>query len=267
MKLDLVKLFLRAIDKVKGFGNIKIKGDIKVEFLLNAPYKGYAILYYKGQIATFAFVKPNGEINYTTITDRHAFLSLLQAGNSIPLKRSVGMYVVDNGKVQPKNVNIGADPNMSESVLYESLTTKKEDLPDVQTGEAFKVTFYDNGEYVGEASVSDDYDGDKLCFAYNIEVKKDLRGQGYGTKIMKHMIDKYHVKSLQVAPDNDVAIHLYKKLGFKKTGEVRMSKTRVDDRMELPSKKRLDEEICYEQTLNEDLRTFMISNLPDKMIN
>ena len=120
------------------------------------------------------------------------------------------------------------------------LTTKKEELPDVKTGDAFKVTFYDNGDYVGEVSVSDDYNGDKLCFAYNIEVKKDLRGQGYGTKIMKHMIDKYHIKSLQVAPDNDVAIHLYKKLGFKKTGEVRMSKTRVDDRMELPSKKRLE---------------------------
>ena len=120
------------------------------------------------------------------------------------------------------------------------LTTKKEDLPDVKTGDAFKVTFYDDGKYVGEVSVSDDYDGDKLCFAYNIEVDKDLRGQGYGTKIMKHMIDKYHIKSLQVAPDNDVAIHLYKKLGFKKTGEVRMSKTRVDDRMELPSKKRLE---------------------------
>ena len=131
--------------------------------------------------------------------------------------------------------------NISESiVLYESLTTKKEDIPNVKTGEAFKVIFYDNGEYVGEVSVSDDYDGDKLCFAYNIEVREDLRGQGYGTKIMKHMIDKYHIKSLQVAPDNDVAIHLYEKLGFKKTGEVRMSKTRVDDRMELPSKKRLE---------------------------
>ena len=178
--------------------------------------------------------------------DKNLYTFLTSIDDADPFDNENNISEIDNydGYVKQETMRIktflSTIKNISESVLYESLTTKKEDLPDVKTGEAFKVTFYDNGEYVGEASVSDDYDGDKLCFCYNIEVKKDLRGQGYGTKIMQHMIDKYHIKSLQVAPDNDVAIHLYKKLGFKKTGEVRMSKTRVDDRMELPSKKRLE---------------------------
>ena len=48
-------------------------------------------------------------------------------------------------------------------------------------------------------------------------------GQGYGTKVMEYLIDKYKIKALNVTRDNKVAIRLYEKFGFKVTQNVNVN--------------------------------------------
>lgn len=48
-------------------------------------------------------------------------------------------------------------------------------------------------------------------YLHYIAVKKEYRGKGFGTKILK----KLPIKNLRVSVDNINAIKLYKKLGFK----------------------------------------------------
>lgn len=58
----------------------------------------------------------------------------------------------------------------------------------------------------------------------NIVVKKDYRGFGIGEKLLKYGIEYFSEEALlgytlEVREDNEVAINLYKKLGFKIVGE------------------------------------------------
>lgn len=52
-----------------------------------------------------------------------------------------------------------------------------------------------------------------------VEVRGDYRGFGVGTRLMKHILDHLKPKKLPIVlyvdPKNSVAVHLYKKLGFK----------------------------------------------------
>lgn len=62
-------------------------------------------------------------------------------------------------------------------------------------------------------------------FLANVCIDSDYRGKGYGKKIVQHaiaMLKEKHVSSiyLQVDDDNNIAIQLYKKLGFKKSSKV-----------------------------------------------
>lgn len=57
----------------------------------------------------------------------------------------------------------------------------------------------------------------------NIVIKKDKRGNGYSTLLLKELIKiaKYHnctKFNLEVASNNEIAINLYKKFGFKQVG-------------------------------------------------
>lgn len=103
-------------------------------------------------------------------------------------------------------------------------TLKKEDEFDVKVTDtenpndslskkAIKLKFYIMNNLIGEASISaiDTNNG----FLYDFEVKKKYRGKGYGTKILKYILKNYKVTDLTVTTDNDAAIHLYKKCGFK----------------------------------------------------
>ena len=111
-----------------------------------------------------------------------------------------------------------------------SLTAKVEKIGDSDS--QLKLTFFDGDKKIGKASVCDDYYGSKLSFMYNVEVNSSLRGQGYGTKIVQYMIDKYNVKYLNVAKDNKIAQNLYKKFGFKIVGNVKMDDDSIAYRME-----------------------------------
>jgi ribosomal-protein-alanine N-acetyltransferase len=57
----------------------------------------------------------------------------------------------------------------------------------------------------------------------NVSVSKEYQGQGYGSVLVKHMIDtackqKSEMVLLEVRPSNRSALHLYHKLGFNEVG-------------------------------------------------
>ena len=85
-------------------------------------------------------------------------------------------------------------------------------------GTAYKITFSIDGDKIGSACVCT-YKK-KNDFLFNLEVKKSLRGKGYGTKIVKYMISKYGVRHLIVDKENEIAIKLYKKFNFKVSEDV-----------------------------------------------
>ncbi len=83
-------------------------------------------------------------------------------------------------------------------------------------GAGVKVFFCDKGEKIGEASTVE-FDGKPNAFLHGFEVKKELRGKGYGTEILKYMIKEYDVSVLYVDEKNK-AINLYRRFGFKAVG-------------------------------------------------
>lgn len=57
----------------------------------------------------------------------------------------------------------------------------------------------------------------------NLSVARDWQGQGWGRKLLSHVIDtarRYHVTSLflEVRPSNKIARHLYETAGFNEIG-------------------------------------------------
>lgn len=84
-----------------------------------------------------------------------------------------------------------------------------------------------DNQYIAEISIvfnKDDEDytiPGKRLYISRIIVKKDLRGKGYGKKLMNYAIDyakskKYEELSLGVNLDNYIALKLYVGLGFTK---------------------------------------------------
>lgn len=85
---------------------------------------------------------------------------------------------------------------------------------------------FDEGELVGNGAVS--VIGSRERFAHRrelaISVRKDYWGKGIGSGIMKVLVDfckksGAEVVQLEVRSDNERAVALYKKFGFKKIGE------------------------------------------------
>lgn len=56
-------------------------------------------------------------------------------------------------------------------------------------------------------------------FIFNLEVNKDYRRKGLGTRLLKDAISKYGGMDLVVKKDNTAALKLYKKFGFTITGD------------------------------------------------
>lgn len=93
--------------------------------------------------------------------------------------------------------------------------------------EAHDLSFYLDGKKIADISISA-VDSDR-AFLYNFEVKKDYRGKGYGTAILKYVLKNYSVNELTVNKNNTRAIDLYKRFGFKVGKEFKEDgKTRVD---------------------------------------
>lgn len=105
---------------------------------------------------------------------------------------------------------------MNESHQNEIIVKVKETTNpnDGESNKAVELTFYLGNQKIGEAGVSG-YDTGK-GFLYNMEVEKPYRGRGYGKYILNYVMQYYSVTDLSVAVDNDTAIHLYEKAGFRR---------------------------------------------------
>lgn len=104
----------------------------------------------------------------------------------------------------------------STKIAGSNLTVRKTDTTnpnDSVSSKAVKLNFYNGKDRVGTAGVSG-YDTRK-GFLYDLEVMKKYRGKGYGKRILDYVIKNYSVTDLSVAADNDVAINMYKKAGFR----------------------------------------------------
>ena len=69
---------------------------------------------------------------------------------------------------------------------------------------------YVDGKKIGEAEV--DIKGKMLS---RLAIFEPYQNQGYGTAIVKMLCEKYGCDCLWVNADNEKAIHVYEKLGFK----------------------------------------------------
>lgn len=73
-------------------------------------------------------------------------------------------------------------------------------------------------DIIGRCSV---YDKRNFYEIWSVSVDTKFRQQGYATLMLKRIIKKFKDKPLRlyVYKSNDIAIHLYEKLGFKIIGE------------------------------------------------
>lgn len=94
----------------------------------------------------------------------------------------------------------------------------KEKKVEYDDGPGVEVHFYKGDEEIGKCSTCE-FEGKKNAYLHALEVKKKHRRKGYGTRILKHMIDEYGCDVLRVAKSNGNAIRLYKRAGFKQTDE------------------------------------------------
>ena len=75
-----------------------------------------------------------------------------------------------------------------------------------------ELELFDGDVKIGEAEV--DIDGKMLS---RLTIYEPYQNNGYGTAIVKALIKDYSINCLWVNADNDRAIHVYEKCGFKKT--------------------------------------------------
>ena len=75
-----------------------------------------------------------------------------------------------------------------------------------------ELELFDGDTKIGEAEV--DINGKMLS---RLIIYEPYQNKGYGTEIVKKLIEDYDVTCLWVNADNNRAIHVYEKCGFHKT--------------------------------------------------
>lgn len=92
-------------------------------------------------------------------------------------------------------------------------------------GDVFPCAIYDDETPVGFLLLEDDLQARKLML-WRIVFPEEFCGKGYGTAAVRLVIDlarksgKYDAVYLDCAPDNQVARHVYDRIGFVPTGEI-----------------------------------------------
>ena len=94
----------------------------------------------------------------------------------------------------------------------------------VKSGERITFIYKIGGEFIGEGSLVLNHESytipNERIYLSRLIVKKEYRNSGIGTMITEFLIDKakewgYSEISLGVDSDNEAAIRLYEKMGFK----------------------------------------------------
>lgn len=75
-----------------------------------------------------------------------------------------------------------------------------------------ELELFSDGIKIGEAEI--DINGKMLS---RLTIYEPYQNKGYGTKVVKWLIEEYGINCLWVNADNEKAIHVYEKCGFKKT--------------------------------------------------
>ena len=90
-------------------------------------------------------------------------------------------------------------------------------LEDIKNNPFSKVLVcINNDEIIGYLYYSEIYDRIEIN---NIEVLSSYRGKGFGKKLLEHLISKGKDITLEVNETNNIAISLYKSLGFKEVAK------------------------------------------------
>lgn len=99
------------------------------------------------------------------------------------------------------------------SILDNSLVSKEEVLSYFNSNPFAKFFVYlDNNAIVGFLYYSDIYDRIEIN---QITIFDEYRKKGYGSKLISYLVSLNKPISLEVKADNNAAIHLYEKYGFK----------------------------------------------------
>ena len=112
------------------------------------------------------------------------------------------------------------------SVLYEKLslddfrstTTKHTE----QDGKPITVKWYDGKTKVAEVLVDTEPAIDGYRWIGDVEVNPEYRGNSLGTQVIQYVMKKYRAGALGVRVDNEIALKMYKKVGFKIKGDTFM---------------------------------------------
>lgn len=92
-------------------------------------------------------------------------------------------------------------------------------------GDVFPCAIYNDDTPVGFLLLEEDTEENKLML-WRIMFPPEHTGKGYGTAAIRLLIalaresGRYQAIYLDCAPANTVAMHLYKKLGFRATGDI-----------------------------------------------
>ena len=93
-----------------------------------------------------------------------------------------------------------------------------------QEGKPVTIKWYDGKTKVAEVLVDTEPAIDGYRWIGDVEVNPKYRGNSLGTQVIQYVMDKYKAGALGVRVDNEIALKMYKKAGFKIEGE-----TFVDD--------------------------------------
>ena len=91
--------------------------------------------------------------------------------------------------------------------------------------DVFPFAIYNDGSPVGFMMLDEDID-ERCLVIWRIMFPQEHQNKGYGTQAIKEIIQmarksgKYDFIALDYVPENQIAKHVYEKLGFKPTGEI-----------------------------------------------
>ena len=95
-----------------------------------------------------------------------------------------------------------------------------------QEGKPVTLKWYDGKTKVAEILVDTEPAIDGYRWIGDVEVNPEYRGNGLGTQVIQYVMKEYGAGALGVRVDNEIALGLYKKAGFKIEGETSLKSLR-----------------------------------------